>query len=182
MNSADCAMIPGARNDRYGTWPVSMTRNRENVCPKISSHSAGCTILVSNSVRSCRSFCSSTIAKAPIRMAIPRTRCQPRGARTMPTCRSTDTAGRPSAVTDRAESGLRGVLLQSRTGVVTEDVFQSCLRSRVGGDMGVSRHPTLQLGGRTECPQPAVLQRHPVAECVGLLHIVRGEQDGHAEL
>ena len=62
-----------------------MTCSRLNVCPKISSHSAGCTIRVNSSVRSWRSFCSSTIAKAPIRMAIPRMRRHPRGARTIST-------------------------------------------------------------------------------------------------
>ena len=34
------------------TDPVSMTCRWENVWPKISSHSAGCTIRVNNSVRS----------------------------------------------------------------------------------------------------------------------------------
>src|SRR6478672_4574004 len=175
MNNADCAMIPGARNARYGTSPVLITRSRLNVCPKISSHSAGCTILVNSSVWSWRSFCNSTIAKAPIRMAIPRTRRQPRGARTISTCTfcSTDTARRPSGVADRAEAGLRAVLLEIRACVVTEDVFQS----RVG------RHPLLQLRRRAHRLKPAVVhQRHPIAQRVGLGHVVGGEQHRHAEL
>src|SRR5262245_13192133 len=175
MNVADCARIAGARNARSGTSPVLITRSRLNVCPKINSHSAGCTILVNSSVWSWRSFCSSTIAKAPIRMAIPRTRRQPRGARTISTCTfwSTDTAGCPPAVADRAEYGLRGVLAEIRTGVVTEDVFQRRVRG----------HRSFEFGGRADRLQLTVMhQRHPVAQRVGFLHVVRGEQDGHAEL
>src|ERR1700738_887955 len=175
MNSADCAMIPGAKNARYGTWPVSMTCSRENVCPKINSHSAGCTNLVSSSVRSWRSFCSSTTAKAPIHMAIPRMRRHPRGARTISTSAfgSTDTARRPPAGPDRAEPGLRVVLGQIRAGVVTKDVLEWRVR----------RHGLLQLGRRADRLQLTVVhQRHPIAQRVGLLHVMGGEQNRHAEI
>ena len=58
-----------------------MTCSRLNVVPKISSHSAGCTIRVTSSVRSRRSFCSSTIANALTRLKVAGRRCHPRGAR-----------------------------------------------------------------------------------------------------
>src|SRR5215211_6745032 len=158
MNNADCAMMPGARNARYGTSPVSITRRRENVCPKISSHSAGCTMRVNSSVRSCRSFCNSTNAKAPTLNTIPRTRRHPWGARTSstPAFGSTDTTRRPSRGADRPED------------VLKRGLFSDCL---------------LQLRRRADRLQSTVMhQRHPVTQRVGLLHVVRGEQHGHPEL
>src|SRR6476620_2189149 len=145
MNSADCAMMPGARKARYGTPPVSMTPSRENVWPKISSHSAGCTILVNSSVRSWRSFCSSTSAKAPMRKVIPRTRRQPRGARTRLTAAleargSTDTARRLPAGADGSEPGRRRVLDEVGTGVVAEHVLEA-------GGLG---QRAFQLSGRAD--------------------------------
>src|SRR5258707_3777082 len=145
-----------------------MTCSRENVCPKINSHSAGCTILVNSSVRSWRSFCSSTIAKAPTRMAIPRTRRQPRGARTISTATfgSTDTASRPSIRPDRTEPGLRAVLGQIRACVVTEVVLECRVR----------RYGLLQFAQRTDSLSLNVVhQRHPIAQRVRFLHVVSGE-------
>src|SRR5215217_3536466 len=175
MNNADCAMMPGARNARYGTSPVSITRRRENVCPKISSHSTGCTMRVNSSVRSCRSFCNSTSAKAPTLNTIPRTRCHPWGARTSstPAFGSTDTTRRPSCGADRPEAVLRGVLAEIRARIVTEDVLKR----------GLFSDCLLQLRRRADRLQSTVMhQRDPVTQRVGLLHVVRGEQHGHSEV
>src|SRR5258708_26296505 len=132
MNSADCAMMPGDRKARYDTDPVLITCKRLNVVPKINNHSAGCTIRVTSSVRSCCSFCSSTIAKAPMRLSVAPIRCQPRGARTRVTsmqCWSTDTAGNLSAGTNFTEVGRFGGLLgqgrvRVRGRVVAEHVLE----------------------------------------------------------
>src|SRR6476659_4050186 len=162
-----------------------MTRNRVKVCPKINSHSAGCTILVNSSVWSCRSFCNSTTAKAPTRMAIPRMRRHPRGARTISTSTlgSTDTSRRPPAVPDRTQPSLRGVLAEIRARVVPEDVLECRCRSRAGGDMCLSRHHSFEFRLRTDCLQLTVVhQRHPIAQRIGLLHVVSGEQYRHPEL
>ncbi|MDT5163160.1 MAG: hypothetical protein QOC88_54 [Mycobacterium sp.] len=107
MNSADWAMIPGARKARYDTGPVLITCSLLNVVPKINSHNAGCTIRVTSSVRSCRSFCISTIANAPTRPIMAGIRCHPCGARASVTgvgltVESTCTAGNLSAGTDFA--------------------------------------------------------------------------------
>src|SRR5262249_51202384 len=122
----DWAMMPGARKVRYGTLPVLTTCSRLKVCPKISSHRAGWIRRVNSSVRSYRSFCSSTRAKAPTGMAMPRTRRHPRGARTRPVeaDESTDTAGRPWARADLAETRAPGVLSEFGPRVVAEDVLQ----------------------------------------------------------
>src|SRR6478735_2890688 len=175
MNSADCAMMPGARKARYGTSPVSITFRCENVCPKISSQSAGCTMRVNNSVRSWRSFCNSTSANAPTRTASDRIRRQPRGARTrwMSARGSTDTASRPSARAHFLETGLRCVLVQIRSRVMAEHV----LERRFRGD------GLFQLARRADRAQPSVMhERHAVTQRIGLLHVVSGQQDRHAEL
>src|ERR1700761_1909376 len=146
MNSADWAMMPGARKARYDTDPVLMTCNLLNVVPKISSHSAGCTIRVTSSVRSCCSFCISTIANAPTRPNVARTRCHPCGARTRVTAGafkawSTGTAGNYSAGTDFAETGRVGrivVIVQVGGRIVAEHILER----------GAGRHLRLQVGGR----------------------------------
>src|ERR1700742_1320468 len=169
MNNADCAMIPGARKAREDTGPVLITCSLLNVVPKISNHSAGCTMRVTSSVRSRRSFCISTIANALTRPRVAGTRCQPRGARLSVaaagmTSASTDTAGNLSAGTDFAERvGLLGLLGQVGRGVVPEDVFQR----RAGG------HGRLELRRCSDGAQGAVVhQRDPVTQRVGLLHVV----------
>src|SRR5271156_3120685 len=177
MNSADCAMMPGAKKARYDTDPVLITCRRLNVVPKISSHSAGCTILVTSSVRSCCSFCSSTIANAPTRPTVAPQRCQPRGARTRVTsigCWSTGTTGNLSAGTDFTERPESFCLLrQIGCRVVPEHVLER----------GPGRHRRFQLRGRSDGPQlTAMHQRHPIAERVGLFHVVGGQQNGHTEL
>src|SRR6478735_8951868 len=164
MNNADWAMIPGARNARYGTSPVSMTCSRENVCPKINSHNAGCTMRVSNSLRSCPSFCNSTSPNAPMRRNNPPTRCSPRGARmsSTGTARSTDTAHRRSAGADLAQTAPRGVLREVRTGVVPEHVLERRLGGGLGAEVG------LQVAGRANGLQHAVVhERDTVAQRVG---------------
>src|SRR5579859_2970690 len=179
MNSADWAMIPGARKARYDTGPVLITCSLLNVVPKISSHSAGCTIRVTSSVRSCRSFCISTMANALTRPAVAVTRCHPCGAGVRATvvgllAVSTGTAGNLSAGTDFTERpGRFGGLRQLGCGVVPEDVLER--RGR-----GYRR---FQLRRSSDGAQCAVMhQRDPVTQRVGFLHVVRGEQHGHAEL
>src|SRR5271168_4059201 len=176
MNSADCAMMPGAKKARYDTDPVLITCSLLNVVPKISSHSAGCTIRVTSSVRSRRSFCISTIANALTRLNIAGTRCHPHGARVSVTgvgliAASAGTAGNHSAGTDFAERpGAFGLLRQVRFGVVPEDVFER----------GARRDRRLQLRRRPDGAKLAVMhQRYPVAQGVGLFHVMRGQQHGH---
>src|ERR1700733_8669344 len=179
MNSADWAMMPGARNARHDTGPVLITCSLLNVVPKISSHSAGCTIRVTSSVRSRRSFCISTIANALTRLNVAGRRCHPRGARVSVTgvgliAVSTGTAGNLSAGTDFTERpGTIGLLRQVRRGVMPENVFER----------GTRRNRRLQLRRRPHGAKRAVMhQRNPVAQGVGLFHVMRGQQHGHAEL
>src|SRR6201992_4349288 len=179
MNSADWAMMPGARKARYDTDPVLITCSLLNVVPKISSHSAGCTIRVTSSVRSRRSFCISTIANALTRLNVAGRRCHPRGPRDSVTgvgltAVSTGTAGNLSAGTDFTEqTGALGLRRQVRRGVVPEDVFER----------GARRDRRLQLRRRPAGAQRAVMhQRNPVAQGVRLFHVMGGQQHGHAEL
>src|SRR5580693_10306313 len=127
-----------------------MTCNLLNVVPKISSHSAGCTIRVMSSVRSCRSFCSSTIANAATRPDVAYKRYHPRGARArvatgISQALSTGTAGNRSAGTDLAER--IGRFRCFRVGgevfgrVVTEHVLERGARRYLG-------YVGLQLRGR----------------------------------
>src|ERR1700761_1678367 len=138
-----------------------MTCSLLKVVPKINSHSAGCTIRVTSSVRSRRSFCISTIANALTRPKVAGTRCHPRGARSSVIAVgsiviSTGTAGNLSAGTDFTERPQPLVLLrQVRRGVVPEDVFER----------GARRHRRLQLRRRPDGAKLAVMhQRNPVAQ------------------
>ena len=68
MNIPDWAITPGARKSRYGTPSDGIAWIRLNVSPKITSHRTGWTARVTSSVRSWRSFWSSTRQKVPTAM------------------------------------------------------------------------------------------------------------------
>src|SRR5690242_10786915 len=124
---------------------------------------------VTSSLRSWESFCNSTRANAPILRMRPPVRWMPRGARIS----STGTARRPSAGTDFVETPFRRVFGQVRPRVVTEHVLQG----RVGG--GVGAQGGLQVVRCADGLQDAVVhQCDAVAQRVGLLHVMRGEQYG----
>src|SRR6185437_11224796 len=138
-----------------------MTCRWLNVVPKISSHSAGCTIRVSSSVRSCCSFCSSTMANVLMRLNVVPTRRQPCGARTRVIAGavaalrtwSTCTAGHLSAGTGFANTGgLLGSLVQAGSRIVAEDV----LERGVPGPLG---YLGLQRGRRPHGLQHAVMHQ-----------------------
>src|SRR5438309_1800748 len=79
-------------------------------------------------------------------------------------------AGGAAGGADIAEAPL---VNQDVTGVVAEDVFEG--RARMQGILE-------RGGGVAGAHGAAVHHGHPVAQGVRLLHIVGGEQDGHAEL
>src|SRR6478735_11341815 len=108
---------------------------------------------VNNSLRSWPSFCNSTSPKAPMRRSSPPTLRTPRGAlmSSTSTARSTDTASRPSAGTDLAESAARAVVREVRACVVSEHVLQ-----RWGGG-GLGHQLGLEVGGRADGPQHAAV-------------------------
>src|SRR5579884_1961405 len=84
---------------------------------------------------------------------------------------SADTGGCGARGTDIAELS-RGRLVKGVAGVVAEDVFE---RARAGRQRG------LELLRRAGGPDgAAVHERDPVAELVGLVHVVRGDEHGHA--
>ncbi len=82
--------------------------------------------------------------------------------------------GAPCCGCDGSHAGLlsrRSVVVEGLPGEVAEDV----LERRLGPER------RLQLGGRAHgADRPEVHQRDAVAEDLGLLHVVRREQDGHA--
>src|SRR5438094_78076 len=134
---------------------------RENVSPKISSHSVGCTARVYSSVRSCRIFCSSTMHIATTRDGS--SRQVGRGG-----SRSAEAAGSAAGAAGIAESVSWFVELVA--GVGAEHLFQGRARLETG----------LELRGGAQGPYAApVHERDPVAVLVGLIHVVRGHQHGH---
>src|SRR5205814_4058613 len=142
-NSADCARMPGARKSRYRTPPVGIARIRLNVSPNTSSHSAGWIARVISSVRSRRSFCSSTRHIAPARET------RTRSALTEP-------AYGPASGADVTEPSC----LQVVAGVGAEHVVQRAAADR--GDQ--------LLGGTLGADPAAVHERDPVAVLLRLLH------------
>src|ERR1700742_211372 len=117
MNRADWARIPGARKSRYGVDPVGIAWIRLNVVPNTASQSAGWTVRVTSSVRSWRSFCSSTRHIAPTRRASSVT--SPTGEK-----RSADAAGGAAGRTDIAHAPFLLGLREGVAGVVAEDVVE----------------------------------------------------------
>src|SRR5581483_3914441 len=146
------------------------------------------------SVRSWRIFCSSTMQSATMRAG--RTRQPVRGAgggeamsvadevtaeagmaeavtadAVSGDAASADTGGCGARGTDIAELS-RGRLIKGVAGVVAEDVFE---RARAGRQRG------LELLRRAGGPdRAAVHERDPVAELVGLVHVVRRDEHRHA--
>src|SRR6476661_3099418 len=144
--------------------PVGIARIWLKVVPKMTSHRIGWIARVTSSLRSWRSFCSSTRQNVLMREA-----SSPTPVRL---CRSAQTAGGSTSRSDTAQPSLLTLHVVERLpGVVTEHVLEA--RARSGGCLEVLRGPE----GAQAAP---VQERHPVAERVGLLHVVRREQHGHA--
>src|SRR5882762_10473796 len=136
---------------------------RLKVWPKTTSHRIGWIARVISSLRSWRRRCSSTRQNVAMREA------SRRAARDG--VRSAQAAGGAAAGADIAQPSLR--VSETVAGVVPEHVLQA----------GSGPEAVLQLLRRAGGPDGAVMhQRDPVAELVGLLHVVRGEQDRHAVL
>src|SRR6476469_280820 len=78
---------------------------------------------------------------------------------------SAHAAGGPPSATDSTETSLL-LGLEEAAGVVAEDVLEA----------GVGPQRGLQLvGGADGAQPPLVHEADPVAECVGLLHVVGGQ-------
>src|SRR6185312_5925019 len=139
-----------------------MACSRVKTLPNTSSHSAGWTARVTSSVRSCRSFCSSTrhiVATREIPVAT---------VRNGPG--SAEATGGAAGSTDIAHVSLLG-RGEGVAGVAAEDVVE---RGR-GADRA------LEVGRCAQRADPtAVHERDPVAVLVGLLHGVRRDEHGHA--
>src|SRR5450756_1470301 len=136
-----------------------MARIRLNVSPKTTSHRTGWTALVTSSVRSCLSFCSSTrqnvTTREPSRRA-PRTDRESRSAQMDGATGAADTA-QPSSL----------VLNEVAASEGAEDVLEA----------GPLPLRGLQLIGSPDGSQPPeVHQSDPVAQRVRFLHVV-GRQE-----
>ena len=137
----------------------------ERLCRRSRSHSDGWIARVTSSVRSWRSFCSSTRQNVPIRDTSSRDRpARPR--------RSAQTAGGATgARTPRSPP------FSSSTSSRPSPVWWRKTSSRLAS--GPERGLEL-VGEPTARRRPRCMQGDPVAERVGLLHVVGGEQHGHA--
>src|SRR5579872_6247487 len=142
-----------------------MARMRENVSPKITSHSAGWMARVYSSARSWRIFATSTQQKVMTLLS----RIWP-GNRRPET--SAHAAGGAAERTDIPQSS--SFFLERPARVVAEDVLERRVRTAFG---------RLEVSRRSDDPHPALVhQRHAVTELVGLLHVVGREQDRRARL
>ena len=106
-----------------------MTCSRLNVCPKISSHSAGCTIRVKQLGAVVAQLLQFHDRESPHPAQSRREcDCQPRGARTVATARACwrQLTRRAALLLERISrrTRLRAVLGQIRSGVVAEHVLQ----------------------------------------------------------
>src|SRR5579875_1179429 len=163
-NRPDCAMMPGARKSRYRTWPVRMAWIRLNVSPKITSHSTGCTARVSSSVRSWRSFCSSTTQNVTTLLARRRQGCS--GARARG---SAQTPGGETGAAYGTDPSIVDAVVELRAGVVAEDVLEA----------GAGAEGSLELGRPAHGSDGTeVHEGDPVAQRLGFFHVVGGEHDG----
>src|SRR5579862_1566337 len=160
-------MIPGARKSRYDLPPVGIAWRRLNVSPKTTSHSTGCTARVNSSVRSWLSFCSSTRQNVPTRLG---NRRQMLGGATSAT--SANTLRGPASSSDLTQASLRSVADERLARVAAEDVLQR--RVRADRRLQLVRSPA---GANL----PEMHQRDPVAQRVGLLHVVRRHEHRHPE-
>src|SRR3954465_2099096 len=121
-----------------------IARSLPKTCPNTSSHSSGCTVRVSSSVWSCRSFCSSTRLSAPVRDASVRT--EPRASAQLARGGATATDISQALLLRPGEVG---------AGVVAEDVLEG------GADAEVRLEPR----GRADRGQAAAVhQRDRVAQ------------------
>src|SRR5512147_1237032 len=107
----------------YGTPPVGIARIRVKVWPKISSHRAGWTARVYSSVRSWRSFCSSTAHRAATRTGSSRQPARGRGGLSSSWEPSADTVRGAAGASDIAETS-SAVVVEAAAGDVAEDVLQ----------------------------------------------------------
>src|SRR3954468_9046308 len=152
--------MPGARKSRYGVCPVGMARIRLKVWPKTTSHSAGWMARVTSSVRSRRSFCSSTRHMALVREISTR----------IASANLAESACGTASGTDIAEPSR----IQVVAGVGTEHVIEALACPVQAGD-------EFARGTRRPDASP-VHERDPVAVLLGLVHVVGGDQHGHAGL
>src|SRR6478672_2098304 len=144
--------------------PVGMARIWLNVVPKMTSQRIGWIARVISSLRSWRSFWSSTRQNVAMRDTRSRTPVRLR--------RSAQTAGGSTSCSDTAQPSLLALdLVERLAGVVTEDVLEA----------GTLPSGGLELVGGAEGAQgPAVHEGDAVAQRVRLLHVVGREQHGHA--
>src|SRR5579872_2182458 len=151
---------------------------RVNTSPKTSSHSIGCTVRVMMSVGSCRSLRTSHSAMVIVFRRKSRTTA-PGSARRGAGSATPPAPASESANAPRRTAGSRSVTvtpsrIQLIAGIVDENVVQALLRAA---------DSLLQLRGRANRRHPAVIHDgDAVAETIGLLHVVRRQEDRHARL
>src|SRR5664280_1436013 len=148
-----------------------MVRSRLNVCPKINSQSAGWMARVTSSVRSWRSFWASSRHSVATRLG---STSQPVDGKRREV---TDGGGAGSAEPACGTSGTTDIgqpfagVGEVTAGVVAEHIVKSRLRTERAD----------QLGGGADGPDATgVDERDLVAVVLGLVHVVRGHQHGHA--
>src|SRR6476469_1298767 len=156
---------------------VGITRILVKVSPKISSHRAGWIARVYSSVRSCRSFCSSTTHIAPTRAATTRQPARARGGVSSRREVSAEPGSGAAGAADIAEPLLpvlvRVVEIAARE--VAEDVLEAGTAALDG------RQVVLEPAGRAHAAKAAAVhERDAVAVLVGLVQVVGRDQDGHA--
>src|SRR5579862_5591069 len=136
-----------------------MAWTRLNTCPKTAIHRTGWTARARTSVGSRRSFLSSILATAEVsrkKSRIPE-----------------DSPEATNCVPSAADVTIAPFLLQRASAVANEDVVQVCVRPDAGLQV---RRPS--DGGDFSKMEDGQL----IAQLVGLIHPVRGEQHGHAIL
>src|SRR5574341_2151526 len=142
--------------------PVGMARSLVRVPPKITSHRAGWIALVYSSERSWRSFCSSTRQNVVTRLASVRQIGGLAGSA------SGEPAGGAAGATDVTDVAS---FLQALAGEVAEYVLEGRVRAQ----------RCLEPGRGADRAHPATVhQRDPLAQVIGLVQVVGGQQDGHA--
>src|SRR3954469_8164092 len=101
-----------------------------------------------------------------------------KSTRTKPTA----AAGAGARVSAEADGGAAGAAdIAQASGFVVGQVARGGAKGVVEGVARAERR--LELGGRADRAQPAAMhERDPLAELVGLVHVVRREQDRHAAL
>src|SRR6185436_10608646 len=150
----------------------------ETVWPKITSHKAGCTARVTSSVRSWRIFWSSATQKAWMRARYQTTKdFSAVGTSVTGAGSVTDTVPWLAESTGGAARRPNIAEITPFAELVSDERAERILEVGLGSD------PSRQLDGRADGAHGALVDEcDAVAQRLGLLHVVGGEQDGQARL